>query len=134
MESPAKTILAAALCLLSFNSVAADIRQVGYFKDGARNRIFSLAFAPNVGKATIRAHAEGLAFTQGQMMAAYYYPDGSKIPADGLTLAKSVLHATDVLYETRGLSRWRYAFMRDFDGAVRFVDCQAEPKNDLCRQ
>jgi hypothetical protein len=68
------------------------------------------------------------------MTAAYYYPQGSIIPADGVTLAQTLVDASDVIYEAPGLSKWRFAFMRYFDGTVGFVDCSATPGHDLCRK
>ncbi len=68
------------------------------------------------------------------MTAAYYYTEGSSIPADGLTLAGGVFKANDVLYETLGLSKWQYAYMLGFKGGPQFVNCITNPDNDLCRQ
>jgi len=84
-------------------------RQVGYLKDNAKNRIFTIAFRPGTTEQEARNHAERLMYTQGQMMAAYFFPEGSVIPADGVTLADSVFKANDVLFETSGLSKWHYA-------------------------
>ena len=67
-------------------------------------------------------------------MAAYFYPEGSTIPEDGVTLANSMLKANDVLYETPGLSKWGYAYMRNFKGSSEFVDCKQQQTNDLCRK
>lgn len=109
-------------------------RQVGYMKDNAKNRIFTIAYKPGATEQEVRSHAERLTHTQGQMMAAYYYPEGSVIPADGVTLADSVFKANDVLFETLGLDKWRYAYMRHFIGTSEFVDCEKKPDNDLCRK
>lgn len=109
-------------------------RQVGYLKDSAKNRIFTIAYKAGTTEQEVRNHAERLMHTQGQMMSAYYYPEGSVIPADGVTLAGSVFKANDVLFETPGLSKWRYAYMRHFIGTSEFVDCEKSPDNDLCRK
>jgi hypothetical protein len=110
------------------------IQRVGYFKDDSRNRIYTFSYTPVATSDAIGEHAATLPYTPGQMLAAYFYPEGSTIPADGVTLAKTLLQANDVLYETPGLSRWRYAFMRSFSGEAKFVDCQDTPKDDLCRK
>lgn len=109
-------------------------RQVGYLKDNAKNRIFTIAYKPGTTEQEVRNYAERLMHTQGQMMAAYFYPEGSVIPADGVTLAGSVFKANDILFETSGLSKWRYAYMRHFRGTSEFVDCDKTPDSDLCRK
>ena len=109
-------------------------RQVGYLKDSAKNRIFTIAFEAGVNKSMIYAFAKNRMSTPGQMTAVYFYPEGSKIPADGITLARSLFHANKVLYDMPKLSKWRYAYMKGFNGSELFVDCKKTPKNDLCRK
>lgn len=109
-------------------------RQVGYLKDNAKNRIFTIAYKPGTTEQEIQSHAEQLMNTQGQITAAYYYPEGSVIPADDVTLAGSVFKANNVLYDTPGFSKWHYAFMRHFKGTSEFVNCEKSPDNDLCRK
>lgn len=116
------------------SSKQANFRQVGYLKDSLKNRIFTIAYKPDTPEQEIRAHTESLMHTPGQMMAAYYYSEGSLIPADGVTLAGSIGKANDVLYEVPGLSKWRYAYMRYLNGTSEFVDCEQGPGNDLCRK
>jgi hypothetical protein len=78
-----------------------------------------------------RAHAESLPYTQGQVTGAYYYHPGSRIPNDGVTLARDFLAATQVL-DTPGLSQYTYAYVRGFSGQAEFADCDTTPKHDLC--
>ena len=111
-----------------------NFRQVGYLKDNGKNRIFTIAYKPGTTEQEVRSHAERLMYTQGQVMAAYFYPEGSLIPADGVTLAGSMFKANDVLFETPGLSKWRYAYMRYLKGTSEFVDCEKTADNDLCRK
>jgi ribosomal protein L32 len=111
-----------------------DFRQVGYFKGDNRDRIFSIEMRSDVPPHVALAHARQQPNTSGQMTAVYFYTRGSLIPADGLTLAKGVFSANDVLYEIPGLSKWRFAYMKWRNGTEGFVDCQAEPAADLCRQ
>ena len=123
-----------AACSDGSSSDQENFTEVGYLKDNAKNRILTISYKLGTSEDEIRAHAEGLMYTSGQMMAAYFYPEESIIPADGVTLAGSVSEANDVLYETPGLSKWRYAYMRYFDGTSEFVDCEQDPDNDLCRK
>ena len=111
-----------------------SIERVGYLKDKGKNRIFTLSFKSGVTEQEIRKHAQNLPNTSHRMTAAYYYIKGSAIPADGVTLAGTVLKANNMLYETPGLSKWQYAFMLGFKGIPQFVNCIKDPKNDLCRQ
>ena len=109
-------------------------RRVGYFKDSKRNRIYTIAFKPGTTEKEVLSYAEQMTYTQGRMMAAYFYPEGSAIPADGVTLARSIFQANNILYDLPGLSCWRYAFMRYFKGTTEFIDCQQTPNSDLCRK
>lgn len=117
----------------NFFDNAARIEGVGYYKDSAMNRVQTFSFDSTVTEAEIRTHAERQTSAPGQLTAAYYYPSGSVIPADGITRATRLDQVNEVLYETPGLSRWRYAFMRPIIGDVQFVDCEATPKDGLCR-
>lgn len=109
-------------------------RRVGYFKDSKKNRIYTISYQSGTIEKEIRSYAEKLMYTHGRMMAAYFYPKGSSIPADGLTLAKSILQANRVLYDLPGLSSWSYAFMRHFKGTTKFMDCRQIRNDDLCRK
>jgi hypothetical protein len=111
-----------------------SIEQVGYLKDKGQNRIFTFLFKKGVTEQEIKKHSKNLPNTSHRMTAAYYYMEGSAIPADGVTLAGTVFKANNVLYETPGLSKWQYAFMLGFKGIPQFVNCIKDPRNDLCRQ
>ena len=109
--------------------------KVGYFKDDLRNRIVTVTYKPGTSANEIRTYAESLMYTEGQMMAAYFYSEGGLVPADGVTLASTMTEVNDLLYETPGLSNWRYAYMRYFKiGATEFVNCEHDLDNDLCRK
>lgn len=131
-------ILLFSVVLVGCSGEASDsqsaFRQVGYLKDSAKNRVFTIAYTAGTTDQEVRSHAKRLMHTQGRMMAAYFYPEGSSIPADGVTLAGSVFKANDVLFETPGLSKWRYAYMRHFRGTSEFVDCEKTPDSALCRK
>jgi hypothetical protein len=116
------------------DEVSAMYRGVGYLTDDANNRIRTFELSSNATADSVQAHASRLTSTPGQILAAYYYSPGSTIPADGVTLAKTMTEANRVLYDVPGLSKWRYAYMKNFGGDVSFVDCDATPRSDLCRQ
>lgn len=104
--------------------------QRGYLKH-AGNHIRTITYAPSKTPEEIRAHAEKLHYTKGKMAAAYYYPEGSPAPADGVTLAPGITEANDVIYNAAA-AKWRYTFMRSFDGTIQFIDCALNPSHDLC--
>ena len=111
-----------------------NFRDVGYFKDGEKNRLFTVELAGNIDPAMARSYANKKMNTDGQVTAVYFYDYGSRIPADGITNARSLFHANTTLYDTPGLSKWVYAYMKGMDGRVSFVDCRAKPSSDLCRR
>jgi len=117
--------------------VSADgniFKHVGYYKDKAKHRIFAISYKKGVTEDQIKAYALKLMNTKGRFTAGYFYPEGSKIPAGGLTQAGSLANANYILYDTPGLSKWHYAYMHTMDGKTIFVDCVKHPKHDLSRQ
>jgi len=111
-----------------------NFNQEGYFKNNARNRIFTYSFKSGTTKQEVKEYARNLMNTPGRMTAAYFYPEGSLIPRDGVTLANSMDRVNYVLYDMPGLNKWRYAYMKYFTGSSEFVDCQESPNHDLCRK
>jgi hypothetical protein len=111
-----------------------NLRQVGYFKGKAKNRVFTIEMKAPISKSGALKFAKSKPNTPSQVTAVYFYPAGSTIPADGVTLAKNFFQVNSVLYDTQGLSKWRFAYMKYFNGADSFVDCKESPTNDLCRQ
>lgn len=132
MKYVISTLLALIIGTIAYASDS--INMVGYLKDKKSNRIFTYSFQKDVTEQEIRDHAKNLPNTGGRMTAAYYYIEGSLIPADGVTLAGGIFKANDILYETPSLSKWQYAYMFGFKGEVQFVNCVKNPDNDLCRQ
>lgn len=122
------------ICFVIISCSQSPFRQAGYLKDAKKNRIYTVSYSPGTPESEIRAYAAKLMHSQGQLTAAYFYPEGSQIPADGITLAGSILKANEVLYETPGLSNWHFAYMRYFTGNTEFVDCRDTPDHDLCRK
>jgi hypothetical protein len=82
----------------------------------------------------VRAHADGLQFTAGRVTAAYFYTEDAVIPLHAVTFSSTIDGVNRAIYETRGYSPWSYAFKRDPEGAVRFVDCRQTPEDGICRK
>jgi hypothetical protein len=122
----------AAVILSGFGS-SSNFQQEGFFKDQKKNRIETFVFGRNENSDSVRKHGERQIFTQGQLLAIYYYPQGSIVPGDKLTLADGVFKANDVVF-SRAYSRPRYSFVRELTGsAITFVDCLKTPKHGLCK-
>lgn len=116
------------------DSPPSPFRQAGYMQASNMDRVFTVEMRGDVDANAARRHAQAKPNTPGRMTSVYFYPRGAKIPADGITRSENVFAANKVLYETAGLSKWRYAYMLHRNGRAEFVDCQAEPGNDLCRK
>ena len=112
---------------------SSSFREAGYFKATNKDRIFSVEMIGNVTVAEANAYAQRKMNTPGRMTAVYFYPQGSLIPADGLTLANNLYAANTVLYDMPGLSKWRYAYMKYGNGSEEFVDCRKPNNSGLCR-
>lgn len=110
-----------------------DIERVGYFSENG-HQIRTYSFGARVTDEQIRAFAEAEVSNPDRLTASYFYPEGSTIPADGLTMAGNLIDATDLIYDAPGLSRWRYAYMRPLIGEVQFIDCVVTPMDGLCRK
>jgi hypothetical protein len=127
-------VLAVALGIAMYRTPSSAFSEQSAFTDEDRNRIFTIVFDPGVSAQTVREHAEGLPFAEGRVTAVYFYPDHSGVPRDGVTFANSIDQADRVIYESRGFGPWRFAFVRDPEVGVRFVDCEQIPEDSLCRK
>jgi hypothetical protein len=107
---------------------------VGHFKDDAGNQILSFEMTTTTAEEDVKANAWLLGYAPGRMTAAYYYPKGSTIPAEGLTRAKTVAAANHLLYDTPGQGQWRFVYVRRLNGVEEFHDCVTTPADDLCRR
>lgn len=112
---------------------ATAMEQMGYFK-GNKDRVFTISYQQGVTPSAIQAYAKELPHTTGSMTSAYFYKKGSIIPNDGVTLAKSSISATNVIFDTKGLSSWQYVYMIYRTGQESFIDCNKDPTNDLCKK
>ena len=121
--------------LISVDSAYANksFKQKGYLKDAAKNRVFTVLMMRDVSKSEVLYFASRKPNTVGQLTAVYFYEPGSIMPVDGITFAKTVFEANSILYDTEGLSAWRYVFMKYLNGNEVLVDCVADSDNDLCR-
>jgi hypothetical protein len=106
--------------------------EVGYLKLGNNARLFTIRYEA-AGNAAVHAHAKGLMYTSGRVTAAYYYPKGARVPADGITLSGSWDRAQAVLWENPGVDAWDFVFWRYPNGESKFVDCRSD-SSDLCRK
>jgi hypothetical protein len=127
-----KNVLVMILLTFWFGCGESLITNEGYFKDKDKDRINTYSFKKEVSEQQLKEHALKLMNTSGRMTAAYYYPEGSKIPQN-ISLAKNVFNVNNILDNPR-FSSWRYAYMNYYNGKKEFVDCEKMPKNDLCRQ
>lgn len=114
-------------------------RMLGYFKSEVKDRIRTYKCPIGTEETEVRNYAVQLVHTPGQFTAAYFYSEGARVPADGVTFGRSVFRVNRLLYDTPGLSNWRFAFMRDRLGNITFVDCRIPPSREygedrsLCR-
>ena len=108
-------------------------KRVGYFK-GNKDRVFTIQYQNSVTPSTIQVYADNLPHTLGSMTSAYFYKAGSVIPNDGVTLANGSISATNVIFDTSGLSSWQYVYIIFRTGQKDFIDCIKTPSNDLCKQ
>lgn len=121
------------LALGAVNCGDQRFQQEAYFKNDGSDRIFVFAIEPGVDANDARSHAEGLMNTSGRMTAAYYFDRGASLPRDGVTLARDLVAANAALYDTPGLSSWRFAYVKRGQD-VLFADCRSRPTDSLCRR
>jgi hypothetical protein len=115
------------------NPEALDFWHAGYYRDASLDRLFTVAFNPDVDKSEVRRYAKQLTYTPGQTTTAYFYPQDSRIPSGAITGAASMGDARQALRTLTGASPWRYAAQKDPGGTLRLVDCLAAPDDPLCR-
>lgn len=115
------------------NPETLDFWHAGYYRDASLDRLFTIAFDPDVSKADVRAYAKQLTYTRGQTTTAFFYPQESRVPSGSITGAASMADARAALSTATGASPWRFAAQKDPGGKLRLVDCQAEPNDLLCR-
>ena len=123
-------------------SVSADIHeansalsfhQVGYFKHDSRHHILTVRIPATATREQVEQYARDQTEQTRQQSSFYFFEDGSAIPVDRISRADNLLAVNDLLYNTEGLSKWRFAFMRKSNGSTRMVDCAKYPESDLCR-
>ena len=118
---------------ISKTDSAPDFHQVGYFKDDSKNHILTVRIPVTATKDQVEQYAKDQTNKEGHPASLYFFEDGSMIPVDGIMRAESLLAVNELLYNTDGLSKWRFAFMRKQNGSTRMVDCAKYPESDLCR-
>lgn len=129
-----KPIISICLALSSMQAAATDFTDAGYLKDNAKNRLFTVRMHAKTTAEKAIEYANNKPHTPGRITAVYFYPPKSIVPADGVTFARSLIRANAVIYDTVGLSAWRYSYVKHRNGSSSFVDCEADRTNALCRQ
>jgi hypothetical protein len=112
---------------------ATDFWHAGYFRDEAMNRLFTVAYQAPATEQDVREYAAQLTYTPGQTTVAFFYAEGSRIPSAGITDASSLADAKQAMRTMPGASPWRYAALKNEQGELRLVDCEASPGDSLCR-
>ncbi len=118
------------LLLLFSCSSNSEINQEGYFKDNNNNRIKTFSYKKNLSEDDIKTHAYKQMNTAGSITSAYYFLESSPIPRSGLSSAKNIFVANEVI--NLFSKNIKYAYIRNNNGISTFVNCTKEPKNDLC--
>lgn len=114
------------------NSVL-SFHQVGYFKDDSRHHVLAVRIPATATREQVEQYARDQTNETRQQASLYFFEDGSAIPVDKISRADNLLAVNDLLYNTDGLNKWRFAFMRKSNGSTRMVDCAKYPESDLCR-
>ncbi len=71
--------------------------------------------------------------TNRRMTAAYFFPKGSKTPQSGFSLCSSIAQANSLLYESKIIDSWEFAYMVSPIGKTTLVNCMESPNNGLCK-
>lgn len=107
-------------------------REGYYYQNG--NRVFNYSFAEDVSEQEIKEHAFKHTPIEKRMTAAYYFNKGMNIPGDEISKSTNIIEVNDILYDSYNVSSWRYAYMREYIGEERFINCIENKNNDLCRE
>ena len=117
--------------LVLFSCGSSDIIQEGYFKDSAKNRIFTFSYKNGTKENDILSHAKKQTHTEPRLTGCYYFVEGSTIPRDGITLARNLFSANNTI--DKFASQIKYAYLKvGFDGNERFANCIERPNHELC--
>ena len=112
---------------------ASEFHKIGHYTDDSRNHILTVRIPVTATKDQVEQYAKEQTNKAEHPTSLYFFEDGSMIPVDAIMRAESLLAVNDLLYNTDGLSKWRFAFMRKQNGSTRMVDCAKYPESDLCR-
>lgn len=106
-------------------------RQVGYFKDSLRNRVFILQFDEPATAEQALELAKHQLNTAGQITMVYIYADYAN-PIDRVTLAKDYWSATQTMHEPP-VPGWQWRYVISPVGDSTFTDCVRAPRDGECR-
>ena len=104
-----------------------------YFKSDVRDRIFVYQAKTIVSEPEALQFAQSKMHTQGQMTAVYIYDPGAIAPGNSLNSENSLFRVNDILYKSKHIDSWRYAYMKGRNGLVVFVDRKRDKNHSLCR-
>ena len=107
-----------------------NIKQEGYYKDKSKDRIYTFSIQSTVSKDEVKKHAIQRMNTAGKMTACYYFYDDERIPRHGLTMANNIFQANYVI--NKYSENIKYAYIKNYQGKIKFVDCEKNPNDDLC--
>jgi len=125
------SLVFAAFLLVGCDEADSMVTQIGYFESKVNDRIFTARLSKDASEEDARVFGESRPHTAGQITAVYIYENEAEIPADGVSLARSVFEVNDNL-DNPNLSSWRFVYMRYRNGNFEFVDCESSA-SILCR-
>ena len=109
---------------------SSDIASEGYFKSELNDRIATYSIKNTTEEDAVKRHAVQTMHTNGRMTCVYYFYEDSKIPRSGLSSANGILEANRIIDAFS--SGIKYAYIKNHQGKMKFVDCEKNPDDDLC--
>ena len=104
-----------------------------YFKSSARDRIFVYQAKSIVTAEEARKLAQMQMHTIGQMTAVYIFQPNTIAPGNILNTENSVFRVNDLLYNAADIDAWRFAYFKNRNDSVIFVDCETGQDQTFCR-
>ena len=104
-----------------------------YFKSDVRDRIFVYQAKSVVTADQAKKLAQMQMHTSGQMTAVYIYQPNQIAPGNILNTERSIFRVNDLLYNSTDINSWRFAYFKNRDDSVNFVDCETEQDRTFCR-
>ena len=105
-------------------------KQVGYFKDGKKNRIYTFKLEAAISQRQILEFSRFKPNTPGQLTSIYYYSANANPPADEVTFAKNVFTANEVI--SNSSDPWQFVYITYINGNDELINCNQTPSHLLC--